>query len=95
MTFRLVAIVILMLGVGLCGVASTLVIWRMADEVNQKLPEAERFEWLGWHLTKRRRLQREYLRLCPGGHRARQLRFLLLSAFALVVLAAAILGIVP
>ncbi len=90
---RLTAVVILLFGVGACGVVSSLVTWRMVDEVNQKLPEGERFESRGWHLAKRLRLHGEYDRLYPGGHRRRQLRYLFVAMFALLVGAAVLLGL--
>jgi hypothetical protein len=59
---------------GVCGMSSTVILWKMVDEVNVQLPEAERFSPLGWHPFKFARLIEQYRYLCPSGKRITQLR---------------------
>jgi hypothetical protein len=56
--------------VGVCvfGLIASLTSIRIADEVNKKLPAANRFLSVGWYWSKTRHLHREYRRLYPGGH---------------------------
>jgi hypothetical protein len=50
-----------------CGLAANLASWDMIDQVNQKLPWEQRFDWLFWYWSKHQRLFREYKRLYPTG----------------------------
>ena len=70
------------------GVTATTVRWRMVDEVNARLDEKDRFDHLGWHYLKARRLLEEYRRLYPEGHLVRQ-EVILGGALTVVVGAAA------
>jgi hypothetical protein len=57
-----------------CGVASTIRIWDMVDELNRKLPPEDSFSHLGWHWTKYKRFIREYERCFPASPNPRYLR---------------------
>jgi hypothetical protein len=59
-----------------CGFTSALVSLDMVDRVNERLPESERFELLGWYLDKHQRLSREYKRLYPDGRLLRKIHVL-------------------
>jgi multisubunit Na+/H+ antiporter MnhB subunit len=57
-----------------CGFKSTIIMWRIVDEVNSKLPRENRFAPIGWWgPLKRRSLFAEYRRLYPDGRRIMQL----------------------
>jgi hypothetical protein len=75
-----------------CGVWSTVILWKMVDEVNVHLPESQRFTLLGWHPLKYRRLLREYRRLCPAGKGVARLRYLWLAMVLSMSLAALAVG---
>ncbi len=55
MEARIIIGIIALVGVSGCGLISTLVSNQIVDKVNDKLPETEQFEALGWHLVKRQR----------------------------------------
>jgi hypothetical protein len=57
----------------------------MVDKVNEVLPKEGQFEPLGWHLSKRQRLRREYKRLFPDGRLHFKLRVLTALMFACVL----------
>ncbi|MFL6415840.1 MAG: hypothetical protein ACJ74Y_09250, partial [Bryobacteraceae bacterium] len=63
MTFRNAMGMLGLACVAICGIASTFLGYEMMDKVNERLPERERFQPLGWYWTKSRRLHREYKRL--------------------------------
>ena len=84
MVLRLIVGVILWIGISACGLTSTVVMSRMVDEVNQRLPKEERFAVLGWYPFKASRLFAEYDRLYPGSNRRRQLRYLFILGIALL-----------
>jgi len=59
--------------------------------VNEKLPNDEQFQHLGWYLTKTARLRREYQRLYPTGNLLRRQRILWWLALVCLVLAASMI----
>jgi hypothetical protein len=67
MTTRVIAGIVALACVSVCGLVSTIVTWQMLDEVNEKLPKEEQFAALWWYASKRLRLHREYKRLYPNG----------------------------
>jgi hypothetical protein len=88
MTPRILVGIVSLACVSLSGLLSTFVTFEMVDKVNEKLPETERFAQLGWYLSKRRRLSREYRRFYPDGRLLLRLRILSALMFAGVVIAA-------
>jgi len=64
----------------------------MVDAVNAKLPEDERFQHLGWYLTKTLRLHREYRRLYPIGTLLRRQGVLAMAMLVCLVLAISLVG---
>ena len=90
MAVQAVALAAYVIAAMVCGLWSTVVLWKMVDEVNVHLPENQRFPVLGWHPLKYARLLREYRRLCPTGKgivRLRYLWFAMVLSMTLVALA--------
>ena len=58
----------------------------MADKVNERLPEEQRFELLGWHFEKTQRLNREYRRLYPDGRLIWRIRVLWTISFVCLLI---------
>ncbi len=79
--------------VAACGLCSAVILWRMVDEVNIHLPEADRFSLPGWHALKYARLVDEYRRLYPSGRRITQLGWAWLGMVASMVIGAIALGL--
>lgn len=83
---KLVAACVLLLCVGGLGLSASITQFAIVDAVNEKLPENEQFNHLGWYLTKTARLRREYRRLYPTGNLLRRQRILwALALFCLIV----------
>lgn len=80
--------IIALVGGSVCGMTSTFALFKMADEVNERLPEGQRFAPLGWYWSKYRRLMSEYRRLYPGGRLLRRVRTLMVLMFACLLIAA-------
>jgi len=76
-----------------CGLLSTFAIFEMVDKVNDKLPETERFDHLGWHYFKHLRLNRKYRTLYPDGKLLKRVRMLTVLIFASGFIAALCFGI--
>jgi hypothetical protein len=72
----------------ICGLLSTFALFEMVDQVNDKLPEAEKFDHLGWYFSKRLRLNRKYRTLYPDGQLLMKVRILMVLMFACGVVAA-------
>ncbi len=77
---QVAALVACGIGMATSGLWSTVILWRMVDDVNVSLPEAERFSPYGWYALKYARLLREYRRLYPTGKGIEHLRLLWLVA---------------
>ena len=56
--------------------------------MNDKLPEAEKFDHLGWYFSKRLRLNRKYRMLYPDGRLLMKVKILMVLMFACLVVAA-------
>jgi hypothetical protein len=79
-------------GVSVCGLLSTLVTYKMVDQVNDKLAKDEHFSLLGWYFSKTLRLHREYRRFFPDGRLLLQVRVLLGLTFGCLVVGAWAIG---
>jgi hypothetical protein len=75
-----------------CGVSSTLIVWRMVDEVNVHLPDSEKFLLYDWSPRKSARLFQQYRSLYPSGRCIAQLRALWLLMVLSMVVAQLTLG---
>jgi hypothetical protein len=77
MSIRLIVGIAAVAVVTACGLLSTLISYKITDQVNGKLPKDEQFSLIGWYFPKNLRLYREYRRLFPEGQLLRQvlLRF--------------------
>ena len=82
---QVVVLVVFAIGAGVCGLASTLIGWRIVDDVNSRLPEKQQASWFGWHYSKSRRLIEEYRRLYPEGRRVDQQAMLAGASLALAI----------
>jgi len=47
--------------------ASVLMVYRMVEDVNLKVPEAQQFEYADWYLGKMGKLKKQYHRSYPEG----------------------------
>jgi len=74
--------------VSICGILGTFVNFEKMDKVNEKLEEKERFDWLGWHLFKYERLNREYKRFYPDRPLLFQSRTLIMLMMVCLVISA-------
>jgi hypothetical protein len=63
------------------GLTSSVLWFKMLDQVNQRLPVAERIGLLGWWFPKSLRIVREYSRLYPNGSLLKKQWVLLALAF--------------
>ena len=90
MMFKLIAAAVLLLCVGGLGLTATITQFAIVDAVNEKLPENEQFNHLGWYLTKTARLRREYRRFYPTGKLLRR-QYILWSVMLVCLLAAVVL----
>jgi hypothetical protein len=61
--------------------------WEMAEEVNEKLPEHDRFNLPLWQTTRQQRLYAEYQRLNPSGRGHNHIAYLMAAAWVLLVVA--------
>ncbi len=68
MFIRLIVGTAAVAGVTVCGLLSTRISYKMADQVNGKLPKEAQFSLIGWYSLKKLRLYREYRGLFPDGH---------------------------
>lgn len=86
--FKLIAAAVLLVCVSGLGLSASITQFAMVDAVNEKLPESEQFNHLGWYFTKTARLRREYRRLYPTGNLLRRQRILFLVALVCLIVAA-------
>ena len=68
MSIRLFLGIAAVTGVSVYGLLSTIINYKMVDQVNGKQPKDAQFSLIGWYLPKNLRLYREYRRLFPNGH---------------------------
>jgi fatty acid desaturase len=59
-----------------CGMRSTLLLWKLVDAVNRRVPDSERISPYWWYGLKYRRAIVAYRREFPEGRLDRQLRTL-------------------
>ena len=79
----------------ICAFLATFATFGMVDQVNDRLPEAEKFSHLWWYQTKRRRLNDKYKMLYPEGRLLRRVRLLTALMFAGLFIAAYCFGFLP
>ena len=79
---RIIVGVVAMACAVICAILASFMTFGMVDQVNEKLPEAERFAWLRWYPSKRRRLYRKYTMLYPNGQLLTKVRVLTVLMFA-------------
>ena|SRR5271156_1860617 len=82
MSVRLIIGLVAIALVAACGMSSSLVLFKIVDQVNALLPKDAQFGQLVWYLGKYRRLQREYRRLYPDGGLFRRFWSLVVLMFA-------------
>ena len=88
--FKLVAASVLLLCVGGLGLSASIIQFAIVDAVNEKLPNDEQFQHLGWYLTKSARLRSEYRRFYPTGKLLRR-QYILGSLMLVCLIVAALL----
>ena len=88
MTTRVVIGIVALVCVSVCGLVATLTNLEIVDSVNDKLPQPEQFEALGWYLSKYQRLHREYKRLYPDGRLRLKVRVVTMLMFAFLLISA-------
>jgi hypothetical protein len=92
MSIRLLVGIAAVAGVSVCGLLSTLISYKMVDQVNGKLPRDAQFSLIGWHFPKSWRLYREYRKLFPDGQLLLQVLLLLGLMVGCVIIAAWAIG---
>ncbi len=88
MTIRIIAGIIALLGVSICGLVAAFLNFEMIDKVNEKLPADENFNWIGWYPAKYQRLKQEYRRLYPEGRLPSKIRVATAIMFACLAVCA-------
>jgi hypothetical protein len=76
MSLRIIFGIIFLVAGAICGLLTSLKTLEMVDRVNQKLPQKEQFELLGWYLPKQVNLWRAYKTFYPKGTLLSQDHFL-------------------
>ena len=79
---------IFLAGASACGIAGSIVISDMVEDINRVSSVTEQENPMGWYFGKLRRVIRKYRALYPEGARARML-FRLMITFPLLLLASA------
>jgi len=77
------------------AITSSLTVFQMVDEVNDKLPEERKFSHLWWYWSKYERLFAEYRRLYPDVGLLRRFRVLTALLFVCFLVSAWGLGFFP
>ena len=67
MSVRVIIGIIALACVSICGLISTFIHRKIADQVNAKLPKPEQFDALWWYASKTLRLHSEYKSFYPDG----------------------------
>jgi len=86
MSFCLIIAIIAGVGVPVCGLTATSVVFEMVDKVNKLLPAEQQFALLGWYPSKYRRLNYEYRRLYPDGNLLRKYHGLVVLMFTCLLI---------
>ena len=92
MTLRFTAALVLLLCVGVFGIAGTINQFAIVSAVNAKLPAGDQFDTIGWWLPKMLRLHRQYRRLYPDGGLLLRQGALASAMLFCIVLAAGLIG---
>jgi len=92
MTLRFTAALVVLLCVGVLGIAGTINTFAIVDAVNAKLPASDQFDAIGWWPSKTLRLQRQYRRLYPDGRLLWRQGVLTYAMLFCTVLAAVLIG---
>jgi hypothetical protein len=87
MTPRIIAGIVAIVCISVCGILATFSNFEMIDKVNSKLPDSEKFGQLGWYPAKRWRLNRKYKELFPDGRHLLRERILMALALACLLIA--------
>ena len=90
---RIIVGIVAVACISVCGLLSTFALFEMADKVNDKLPETEKFDHLGWYFSKRLRLNRKYRMLYPDGRLLKRVRILTVLMFAFGLIAFLCFGV--
>jgi hypothetical protein len=69
----------------ICVLLTSLKTLEMVDRVNERLPQEERFEPLGWYLPKQMNLWRAYRTIYPNGTLLSRIHFLTALGFVSMV----------
>jgi len=85
-SLRIIFGIIFLAAGAICGLLTSLKTLEMVDRVNERLPQKEQFEPLGWYLPKQVNLWRAYKTLYPNGTLLSQVH--LLTAFGVVSMVA-------
>ena len=91
-TLKWVVLSLLLFASAGLGLAITLNAWAMVDAVNAAMPDAERFQPLGWWAGKTFRLHAQYRRLYPSGTLLRREGIYCAALVACLTLATTLLG---
>ena len=75
--------ILLFVGAQVCFVSIIQLRLELQCEVNNKLPENEKFEPLWWHISTRREFRKLHRRVLPESPRPRLIRRLAIGGFAL------------
>jgi hypothetical protein len=76
-----------------CAYAASIANFGMVNQVNDKLPDAEKFEHFWWYESKTRRLNDKYKLLFPEGRLLRRVRILTTLMIVCLLIAAYCLGL--
>jgi hypothetical protein len=87
MSLRVVVGVVAMACVSVCGVLGTIAGFEMVDRVNEKLPDGEKFEALGWNFVKGKMLFEKYKLFYPDGRLITRVRVLRAISVACLLVA--------
>ena len=86
----------LIAGFMLFGLLANVAMWKTVSEVNSHLPEAQRFSWWWWTLTKQMKVWNEHKRLCPNSHwRLYSALSFLLAVVFMILIATSVQGPKP
>ena len=75
--------ILLFVGAQVCFISTTLQLRELQCEVNERLPENEKFEPMWWHLGTRLEFRKLYRRVLPDSPRPRLILRLTISGFGL------------
>jgi hypothetical protein len=88
---RIVCLIVALVGVAVCGIASSVLGVKMVQDVNGRLPEEQRLSEVGWYAGKYMRLIKEHRRLFPKSVQLRRYVYVIAIGAACLTMAAAAL----